>query len=90
LFPEKWIGRGGPTAWPVRASDFYLWARLKSTGRVTEVSEEQNLQQRIQNGLEFSSDSGNHMKLKVDFLKLLFHIQGAVIRKPFLGCSLFV
>ncbi|KAJ4434371.1 hypothetical protein ANN_22931 [Periplaneta americana] len=34
-FPDRWIGRGGPIAWPPRSSDlnpldFYLWGHLKS------------------------------------------------------------
>jgi hypothetical protein len=56
VFPEQWIGRGGPTAWPARCSDlnplyYYLWERLKPTVNVTEVSDVQDWQQRIQNGL---------------------------------------
>ncbi|KAJ4441982.1 hypothetical protein ANN_11846 [Periplaneta americana] len=36
-FPDRWIGRGGPIAWPPRSRspdlnplDFYLWGYLKS------------------------------------------------------------
>ncbi|KAJ4451131.1 hypothetical protein ANN_02571 [Periplaneta americana] len=34
-FPDRWIGRGGPIAWPPRSPDlnpldFYLWGHLKS------------------------------------------------------------
>ncbi|XP_070528277.1 uncharacterized protein [Cardiocondyla obscurior] len=34
-FPEKWIGRGGPIAWPARSPDltvcdFFLWGYIKS------------------------------------------------------------
>jgi hypothetical protein len=34
-FPGRWIGRGGPIAWPLRSSDlnpldFFLWRHLKS------------------------------------------------------------
>ncbi|KAJ4434255.1 hypothetical protein ANN_22805 [Periplaneta americana] len=34
-FPDRWIGRGGPIAWPPCSSDlnpldFYLWGHLKS------------------------------------------------------------
>jgi len=33
VFPEKWIGRGGPTVWSARSSDlislyYYLWGRV--------------------------------------------------------------
>jgi hypothetical protein len=51
------LGRGGTTAWPPHSPDFsplhfYLWRHLKSTVRATEVSEVQELQQRIQNGFD--------------------------------------
>lgn len=34
-FPNRWIGRGGPVAWPPRSPDispnyFFLWGHLKS------------------------------------------------------------
>ena len=50
-------GRDGPTAWPVRypdlnSSDFYLRGHTKATVYATEVSDVQDLQQRIQNGFE--------------------------------------
>ena len=33
-FPERWIGRGGPAAWPPRSPDiysldFFLWGYMK-------------------------------------------------------------
>ncbi|KAJ4442849.1 hypothetical protein ANN_04442 [Periplaneta americana] len=36
-FPDRWIGRGGPIAWPPRSPDlnpldFYLWGHLKFIG----------------------------------------------------------
>jgi hypothetical protein len=57
VFPEQWIGRGGPTAWPAPSTDFiplhfYLWAHLQSTVCATEVSDVPDLQQRVQNGFE--------------------------------------
>jgi hypothetical protein len=57
VFPEQWLGRGGPAAWPVRCPDlnpldFYLWEHLKPTVCTTEVSDVQDWQQRIQNGFE--------------------------------------
>ena len=48
-------------------SDFYRWGHRKATVYATEVSDVDNLQQRIQNGtemfvrdLEFSCQSDNH------------------------------
>ena len=53
LFPEQWMGRGWPTAWPARSpdlnpSDFHLWWRLKSTDCATAVDDLQNLQRRTE------------------------------------------
>ena len=57
MFPEQWVGRGGPTAWPagcpdLNRLDFYLWEHLKPTVYATEASDVQDWQQRIQKGLE--------------------------------------
>ena len=35
MFPERWVGRGGPLPWPARspdlnAGDYYLWGRIKN------------------------------------------------------------
>jgi hypothetical protein len=29
-YHDRWIGRGGPTAWPPRSPDFYLWGHLQT------------------------------------------------------------
>jgi hypothetical protein len=57
VFPEQWIGQGGPTAWTAPSPDlnpidFYTWGHLQSTVCATEVSDIQDLQQQIQNGFE--------------------------------------
>ena len=57
VFPEQWVGRGGPTAWPALSPDLftshlYLWRHLKSTVCATEVSDVQDKQQRKQNGFD--------------------------------------
>jgi hypothetical protein len=57
VFPEHWVGRSGPTAWPARSPDlnpldFHLRRHPKSTVYATEVSDVQGLQQRTQNGLK--------------------------------------
>jgi len=58
LLPEKWIGRSGLTAWPALSPDlnsllFYPWGHLFYV-YVTEVSDVQNVQLRIQNGFEMT------------------------------------
>jgi hypothetical protein len=48
----RWIGRGGPTAWPPRSSDFnpvdfYLYGHLKTLVCVVPVDNEESLHYRI-------------------------------------------
>ena len=43
IYPLRWIGRGGPVAWPPRSPDlnppdFLLWGHLKNLVCKTEVS----------------------------------------------------
>jgi len=107
VFPEQLVGQGGPTAWPARCPDlnpldFYLWEYLKRTVYVTEVSDVQEWQQRIRNGLEmavrhleFSSQSGNRCsaiqspawKIKVDTSSSFSNRQEVVIGKPYFSRS---
>jgi len=51
-FPGRWIGRGGPVAWPARSPDltpldFYLWGTVKSLVYNTGVDTREELRQRI-------------------------------------------
>lgn len=51
-FGDRWIGRGGPVAWPARSPDltpldFYLWGHMKSLVYSTEVESEMDLVARI-------------------------------------------
>ncbi|KAJ4435403.1 hypothetical protein ANN_18018 [Periplaneta americana] len=51
-FPDRWIGRGGPIAWPPRSPDlnpldFYLWGRLKSLVYSSPVPDLESLRNRI-------------------------------------------
>ena len=52
VFPGRWIGRGGPVAWPARSPDlnpcdFWLWGHLKSIGYAEPIPDEAILEQRI-------------------------------------------
>src|SRR5207253_682392 len=52
VFPGRWIGRGGPIAWPPRSPDltpldFFLWGHVKSVVYDTPTTTLLNLQQRI-------------------------------------------
>jgi hypothetical protein len=49
---DRWMDRGGPTAWPPRSPDlnpldFYLWGHLKSLVYATPVDNEEALHHRI-------------------------------------------
>ena len=51
-FGHRWIGRGGPQAWPPRSPDlnpldFYLWGHLKSLVYSVPIVDELQLRQRI-------------------------------------------
>lgn len=51
-YPNHWIGRGGPIAWPPRSPDltsldFFLWGHLKSLVYETPVENHQDLVARI-------------------------------------------
>jgi hypothetical protein len=51
-YPNRWIGRAGPIAWPPRSPDmtpldFYLWGHVKSLVYETPIESEQDLIGRI-------------------------------------------
>ncbi|KAK4301580.1 hypothetical protein Pmani_026358 [Petrolisthes manimaculis] len=53
MYPDKWIGRGGPIAWPPRSPDltpldFYLWGHLKSRVYATQINICQELWKLVQ------------------------------------------
>jgi hypothetical protein len=48
----RWIGRGRPTAWPLRSPDFnpldfFLWGHLKSLAYAAPVDNEETLHHRV-------------------------------------------
>ena len=54
-FANKWIGRGGPIAWPARSPDlnpldFHLWGHLKSIVYATSIEHAETLRNRIEQG----------------------------------------
>lgn len=51
-YPDRWIGRGGPVAWPARSPnltspDFYLWGFLKNVVFAEEPTTPDDMRQRI-------------------------------------------
>ena len=56
-FPNKWIGRQGPTQWPARSPnlnplDFYLWGHLKAIVYSRPVHNVESLHQRLEQGCQ--------------------------------------
>ena len=56
-FPNKWIGRQGPTQWPARSPDlnpldFYLWGNLKAIVYSIPIHNVEILRQRIEQGCQ--------------------------------------
>lgn len=52
VYPNRWIGRGGPVSWPPRSPDlnsldFFLWGHLKHLVYTTEVETVEELRNRI-------------------------------------------
>src|SRR5215469_8152841 len=51
-FPNRWLGRGGPVAWPPRSPDltpldYYLWSHMKTLVYETKVDSRAALRDRI-------------------------------------------
>ena len=52
VFPDGWIGRGGPTSWPPRSPDvtpldFFLWGYVKTKVFTEEIADIEELKTRI-------------------------------------------
>jgi hypothetical protein len=57
VYHDRWIGRGGPTAWPPRSPDlnpldFYPWEHIKSLAYAAPVDNEETLCHRIAHACE--------------------------------------
>lgn len=57
VYPNRWIGRGGPQPWPPRSPDlnsldFFLWGHLKSIVYSTPINTIDDLRNRIIGGFE--------------------------------------
>ncbi|GBM09709.1 hypothetical protein AVEN_186414-1 [Araneus ventricosus] len=52
-FPDRWIGRNGPTPWPPRSPDitpldFFFWGYIKDRVFATQIADDEELKARIQ------------------------------------------
>lgn len=68
-FPGRWIGRGGPIAWPPRSPDltpldFYLWSDVKRIVYEQESNTVQELRQRIRNAFDEIRASNSLRRIK--------------------------
>jgi len=57
IFPDAWIGRGGPIPWPPRSPDispldFFLWGYIKNIVYIEKIRNIQHLQDRITSAIE--------------------------------------
>lgn len=55
--PERWIGRGGPIAWPPRSPDltpldFFLWGYVKNYAFSVEIQSLSYMKERIKQAIE--------------------------------------
>lgn len=50
-YPRRWIGRGGPVAWPPGSPDLAAFRRLKETVYATEIATRDTLVQRIRDAV---------------------------------------
>lgn len=74
-FGDRWIGRGGPVAWPPRSPDltpldFYLWSEIKRLVYTREHETREDLRRAITDAFNVvRSDSDTLKKLKDNIIK---------------------
>jgi len=64
-FPNRWLGCGGPIAWPLRSPDlkpldYYLWGHMKTLVYETKVDSRAALRHRIFAAAEHMQPSRQH------------------------------
>lgn len=75
VYGERWIGRGGPVAWPPRSPDltpldFFLWGQMKNLVYDTTVESEEDLVARIlAASQEIQTTLGNFNRLYTNLLR---------------------
>src|SRR5215469_7471821 len=65
-FPNRWLGRGGPVAWPPRSPelmplDYYLWGHMKTLAYETKVDSRAGLRDRIFTAAEHIRNHPNNI-----------------------------
>lgn len=69
-FPGRWVGRGGPIPWPPTSPDFnivdfFIWGKLKSMVYAEDISTEEQLLQRINDGCQEIRNNANEIRRAV-------------------------
>lgn len=74
-YPGRWIGRGGPVAWPPRSPDltpldFYLWGTMEDMVFATPVPSEESLIARVaMAGEAIRQDPGVFARIRAAWLE---------------------
>lgn len=73
-FPNKWIGNGGPTPWPPRSPDlnpcdYYLWGHLKQLVYEVEITDRNQLIQRIHEAATRIRNSINLLRIQENLVR---------------------
>ncbi|CAK1590750.1 unnamed protein product [Parnassius mnemosyne] len=74
-FPNRWIGRGGPIAWPPRSPDlnpldFFLWGYFKEIVYQGENNSEQELRQKLEFArVQVINNRGAFRRLRRNFIR---------------------
>lgn len=75
IFPRRWIGRGGPIAWPPRSPDlnpvdFFIWGYYKELVYKSEYSSIEQLRQKLnQAQMKIREKEDSFRRLKRNFIK---------------------
>jgi transposase len=78
-FPNRWIGRGGPTPWPPRSPDitpcdFFVWGFVKDRVYASKVDNKEELRERIRRAFDEIDHSilrrvWSELECRLDFLR---------------------
>ena len=80
-FPNRWLGRGGPVAWPPRSPDltpldYYLWGHMKTLLYETKVESRAALRDRIFAAAEHKRNHPNNNASATQ--SLLMHAENCI------------
>ena len=75
VYPNRWIGRGGPHMWPPRSPDFnpldyFLWGHLKTMVYAEDIQTRQQLIERINNCCDIIRNSPDIIRQAISHLMI--------------------